>query len=203
MLKLLLAFLLLSILSCSSNEDEPILIYENPTSTTKFPIKPLELKKGNDGWGGDIKLSYLSLKGTGNMVIYEVRSTYENNQIGFEIWVPASGSGKLTIKRCGLDSDNFLQALAQIYKQRLNKNAMFVDMITADCMSMGDYVDSLKKQGAGHYVTAAQYKLFFQGESDDDYAEAYLEINETSHLIELIEKDEEYRKPIVKLFTRK
>ena len=79
----------------------------------------------------------------------------------------------------------------------------FVDFITIDCMNMGDYVDSLNKQSDGNYVTTAQYKLFFQGKDEDDYAELFLDVNETNHLIELKEKDEEYRPAIIKLLTRK
>ncbi|MCW3110486.1 MAG: hypothetical protein JWQ09_4992 [Segetibacter sp.] len=80
----------------------------------------------------------------------------------------------------------------------------FTDFISADCVNMGDYIDSLDKQANSNYVsTKSQYKLFFHGRNEGDYAELYLNINATEHWIELEEKDEEYRQILIKLLTHK
>jgi len=193
--------LLLTILSCSTNQNKAE-TNDVDADSRNFPIRPLIIESEDEGWGGDIKLSYTKTLTTDNTVSYEVNSTYKSKEIGFEVSVP-KGSGKLTIKRMGLGSDNFLHVLADIYKQKMDTASKFVDFITIDCMNMGDYVDSLNKQSDGNYVTTAQYKLFFQGKDEDDYAELFLDVNETNHLIELKEKDEEYRPAIIKLLTRK
>ena len=193
--------LLLTILSCSTNQNKAE-TNNGDADSRNFPIRPLIIESEDEGWGGDIKLSYTKSLTTDNTVSYEVNSTYKSKEIGFEVSVP-KGSGKLTIKRMGLASDNFLHLLADIYKQKTDTASKFVDFITIDCMNMGDYVDSLNKQSDGNYVTTAQYKLFFQGKNEDDYAELFLDVNETNHLIELKEKDEEYRPAIIKLLTRK
>src|SRR5215218_6059763 len=193
--------LLLTILSCSTNQNKAE-TNDVDADSRNFPIRPLIIESEDEGWGGDIKLSYTKTLTTDNTVSYEVNSTYKSKEIGFEVSVP-KGSGKLTIKRMGLGSDNFLHVLADIYKQKMDTASKFVDFITIDCMNMGDYVDSLNKQSDGNYVTTAQYKLFFQGKDEDDYAELFLDVNETNHLIEVKEKDEEYRPAIIKLLTRK
>ena len=53
----------------------------------------------------------------------------------------------------------------------------------------------------GQYTAANQYKLFFEGKVDIDYAELYLNVNPTDNWIEIREKDEEYR-PIVLRFLK-
>jgi hypothetical protein len=52
------------------------------------------------------------------------------------------------------------------------------------------------------YKAIDEYKLFLEGNSNEDYAELYLNINSTENWIELREKDEEYRTAILR-FLRK
>lgn len=44
-------------------------------------------------------------------------------------------------------------------------------------------------------------KLFFEEDNEDLYSELYLNINTETKEIELHEKDEEYRVPIIKVLT--
>jgi hypothetical protein len=86
--------------------------------------------------------------------------------------------------------------LQKLYGQQ-SDTSKFIDSTTTDCFTLAD----LNRRGEKDVILAAQKKLFFQGEKEDDYAELYLNINETEHWIELKEKDEEYRPIIIKLLT--
>lgn len=167
---------------------------------TVYTLKPLIIESNNNSMGADIRLSYTETSSTENAVTYNVNSIYKNQNVGFELSVPKKGLAKLSIKSSGVVSNNFIHALQEIYKLKIDTTSKFIDFISADCMSMGDYVDSLNKQN-GKYETQAQNKVFFQGAKDEDYAEIYLNINEAEHWIELKEKDEEYRLAIVRLLT--
>ncbi|MBK7292200.1 MAG: hypothetical protein IPI78_19380 [Chitinophagaceae bacterium] len=46
-------------------------------------------------------------------------------------------------------------------------------------------------------------KAFFEAENPDDNAELYININEAEHWIEIKEKDEGYRKQVIKGLTTK
>lgn len=152
--------------------------------------------------GGDVRLSFTERTTSGKAIIYKVNSTYEGKNIGFELIVPTHGLVKLSMKSDGTSSDNFIHVLQKLYKLKVDTTSKFVLSISADCINMGDYIDSLNKQTDGNYISTAENKLFFQGEKEDDYAELYLNINESEHWIELKEKDEEYRPIIIRLLTR-
>ena len=170
-----------------------------------FPAKELLIDKGNEqGSGANIRLSFTESSPRDIGVLYKINSTYKNKVIGFEILVPNPGLSKLIIKSTGVSSDNFIHVFSKLYKQQIDTSAKLTDIITVDCMNMGDYIDSLNKQSDGNYTsTKSQYKLFFQGKEENDYAELYLDVNEKEHWIELGEKDEEYRPILIKLLTYK
>ena len=165
-----------------------------------FPIKELAIKKEEGISSADIRLSFVQTFTTDSEKIYEINSTYENRSVGFEIIVPNKGLAKLTIKSLGANSDNFLHVLQKLYHQKVDNSSKFSKIISADCLSMGDYVDSLNKTN-GNYTTIEENKLFFQGQTESDYAELYLNINEQEHWIELAEKDSEYRPVLIRLLT--
>ena len=202
MLKTITVFIGLTIFGCSSNQTATDKISTVTSSNSKFPVKPLFIESEDESMGGDIRLSFTESSTTDKAIIYKVNSTYENKNIGFELSVPTHGLEKLSIKSDGVSSDNFIRALQKIYKLKADTTSKFVDFISADCINMGDYVDSLNKQSNGSYTSTAENKLFFQGKNEGDYAELYLNINEAEHWIELKEKDEEYRPIIVRLLTR-
>ena len=202
MLKTFNVIFLLTLFGCSSNQTKTDKVSADTTAILKFPVKPLFIESEDESMGADIRLSFTESSSTDKAVVYKVNSTYDNKNIGFEISVPTHGLAKLSIKSDGVNSDNFIHVLQKLYKLKVDTTLKFVDIISADCMNMGDYVDSLNKQSNGSYISVAENKLFFQGKSEDDYAELYLNINEAEHWIEIKEKDEEYRPIIIKLLTR-
>jgi len=214
MLKTFIIILTVTLLGCTNSDNSTNTFTDNtkkdatkeasPAMDT-FAIKELFFNKDNEqSWGADIRLSFTEKRPTDKGIIYKVNSLYKNKIIGFEITVPEPGLSKLTIKSTGANSNNFIYALSKLYQQKPDTTLHFTDLITADCMNMGDYIDSLNKQANGNYVSIkSQYKLFFQGKNEDDYAELYLNVNDKEHWIELEEKDEEYRPILIKLLTHK
>ena len=51
------------------------------------------------------------------------------------------------------------------------------------------------------HMEAKQMKLFFETEDPEDHAELYVNINEKEHWLEIREKDESYRRQIIKFLT--
>lgn len=202
MLKTITAIIALTLFGCSANQTKTVKVSTGTTSTFTFPVKPLFIESEDESMGGDIRLSFTESSTTDKATVYKVNSIYDNKNIGFELSVPVHGLASLSIKTVGVNSDNFIHALQKIYKLKVDTTSKFVDFISADCMNMGDFADSLNKQSNGSYTSTAENKLFFQGKKENDYAELYLNINEVEHWIELKEKDEEYRPIIIKLLTK-
>ena len=182
MLKTFNVIFLLTLFGCSSNQTKTDKVSADTTAILKFPVKPLFIESEDESMGADIRLSFTESSSTDKAVVYKVNSTYDNKNIGFEISVPTHGLAKLSIKSDGVNSDNFIHVLQKLYKLKVDTTLKFVDIISADCMNMGDYVDSLNKQSNGSYISVAENKLFFQGKSEDDYAELYLNINEKQNI---------------------
>ena len=213
MLRIFLIIFITTLGSCSDANNSGTTVALDTNSTSKenastskdtFPIKQLSFGQNDEGWGGDIRLSFTQTIPTNNGTVYKVRSTYKNDTVGFELTVPNPGFSKTTFRSSGSSSNNFIRALSTVYKQKIDTTLRFADVITADCMNMGDYLDSLNKEANSNYIsTESQYKLFFQGRKAADYAELYLNVNPTEHWIELAEKDEDYRPIIIRILTQK
>ena len=80
-------------------------------------------------------------------------------------------------------------------------SARFVKKIVLNFVNLKEFAKSVTGEEGQPYTTANEYKLFFEGKEDGDYAEIYLNINLNEDWIELAEKDEEYR-PILLHFLR-
>lgn len=78
----------------------------------------------------------------------------------------------------------------------------FTNSISVTYVNLDEFAKSLGAQDGGDYETQNQYKLFYEGSGEDEYAELYLNISPTEHWIELREKDEEYRPTIIKFLKK-
>lgn len=85
-------------------------------------------------------------------------------------------------------------SFCSIFDRRNSVSVTYVDL--------GEFAKSLGAKDGGEYKTENQYKLFHEGNDEGEYAEIFLNINETEHWIELKEKDEEYRPVIIKLLKQ-
>jgi hypothetical protein len=199
MIKVFLLFIsIVTLASCNSNKSRTADVLGNSDSIKTFPSNPVKFGDA-DCCGTDVKLSFTKATIGDSSTVYLVNSTSENGNIGLEISVPKNNLATLTIRSTGVNSNNFIHLLQRLYKQKIDLKTSFIDSINVDCIDLS----VLNKEGEGELILAAQKKLFFQGAKDDDYAELFLNVNQTEHWIEFAEKDEDYRPVLIKLLTKK
>ena len=95
----------------------------------------------------------------------------------------------------GPESDDLVKALAELYKQPL-PNTFNARSISGTAFSLNERAVDLDRKD--------QYKLkLFFGEDDESlYSEIFLNIDTDRREIELSEKDESYREPLIKVLSR-
>lgn len=207
MRKITIIFFLLTIFSCSNNQTNSDNKDSKVSTTKTYPVKPLQIDNGEEeGWGADIKLSIVEKSENDTLHIYKAVSSYNGQELGLLVSVPKRKEGDkgfgqgISFKSIGTQSDYLLRTLYQLYKQTGDTTASFVKDINVTYVNLKEFAKAVAGQ-EGQYTAASEYKLFFEGKDDEDYAEIYLNVNPTDNWIELREKDEEYR-PTVLRFLR-
>lgn len=203
-MKKILYGLTVFLFSCNSSDKT-----QNTSSNETFPVKELMIDNGEEeGWGADIRLSIVSIRETDTSKLYTAISTYQGTKLGLLVSIPRRKEGEkgfgngISLKSIGIESDNLLQTLAKLYKQKADSSLKFTTSITVTYVNLDEFAKSLGATDRDEYKTQNQYKLFYEGSSEEDYAELYLNISPSEHWIELREKDEEYRPVLIK-FLRK
>jgi hypothetical protein len=98
--------------------------------------------------------------------------------------------GVVTYRSTGADSDVFVQVLDELYGTKLSPKAMRRETQFTGISLEGDPRDLAKGP--------VKIKLFFESGGHDDYAELFTNIEIATHRLEVHEKDEEYRSPVVR-----
>lgn len=101
----------------------------------------------------------------------------------------------LIIKSIGSESDDFLKALSKIYgfpTKNKFKNVIQVPTI----FSLNKQKVNLDNVGYSHF------KAFLEEDNQNDYCEIFFNIDSKKQIIELHEKDMDYRKLIIKAFSQ-
>lgn len=157
----------------------------------------------------DIDLSIVSDEKTKNKNIYIAKGLYQGKTVGlkFEIntrlpkGLTENGLDKngfikntLQIKSIGNESDEFLKAISEAYGVSDFKNFKNSILVPTLFSLNNENVDLNKN---GEY----RFKLFFEEDSEQNYCEIFLNINTEKKIIGLYEKDEEYRKSLIKVFS--
>jgi len=98
--------------------------------------------------------------------------------------------GTVTYRSAGFESDAFLQVLDELYGTKLNPTAMGTETRFTGISLGGDPRDLTKGP--------VKLKLFFESGGQDDYAELFTNIELAAHRLEVHEKDESYRSPVIR-----
>jgi hypothetical protein len=99
--------------------------------------------------------------------------------------------GCATIRSIGPASDNFVTALARLYGLSA-PNAGMLPIIETEAVG-------LATDPKGIEANRVMMKLFFNSESaEEHYAEVFLNIDVPNRMVEFHEKDEDYRKPLLR-----
>jgi hypothetical protein len=145
-----------------------------------------------------------------NNWILTAKGQYKNIVVGFKIVIknninPGIVNGKPDqfgmlknagqFLNIGSESDNFIKILSELYgfksDKKFTKNA-----ISFDCFSLNSQKGDLEKADF-------KFKLFLDSQDSIGlYSELFLNVSLTSGLIELNEKDPEYRENIIKIMTK-
>jgi len=195
--KLFFLLLLLSTaIGCTQNKSSQ--------AATNFPIKQLIIPGDNgDDWGdGDFVLSITNISENETGKVYKAVSSYKNEELGLLIIVPKSKSEKngfgnnIILKSIGKPSDKLLALMAQLYKQTLSPDSKFVSSISTEYVDLKEFAKSLGDTNNKESDTK-EYKLFFTNKNDE--AELYLNIKPNDRIVEVKEKDQEYRPTIIQM----
>ena len=162
-----------------------------------------------EGWS-DIFLKITEATKTDTSHIYIAKGLYKNKTVGLQIEVSVKiGAGiidgkpdgkagfvanAVQLKSIGQESDELVKALAELYEQPTNKG-FTKQTISATAFSLNEKSVNLDKND--YY----KLKLFFAEDDENLYSEIFLNINTDKREIEIHEKDEEYREPIIKVLT--
>ena len=158
----------------------------------------------------DISLKIIDEIKTNISHIYIAKGIYQNKTVGLQIEInsdiPAgivSGefdtengfvSNGVRFKSIGKESDELVKALSQLYNESTNKK-FTNQIVSATVFSLND--KSVNLDNRDYY----KLKLFFEENDENLYSEIYLNINTNNREVEIKEKDEAYRKPIIQLWT--
>lgn len=193
------------------NQSNDVKNASNTTTTFTYPIQPLLIDNGEEeGWGADIRLSLTEITSTDSVIIYKAISSHEGKNVGIEVTLPKSKPGSensptqiLTIKTCGESSDNLLMMLSRLYKFRDDTAKHFISLAKLAFVDLNEFAKAKFGKDAIPHADAKEMKLFFETEDAEDYAELYLNINEKEHWLEIREKDEDYRRQVIKFLSAK
>src|SRR5262249_3404906 len=98
--------------------------------------------------------------------------------------------GSVTYRSTGADSDAFVQVLDELYGTKVSPKAMGRETQFTGISLGGDPRDLAKGP--------VKIKLFFESDKQDDYAELFTNIELGAHRLEVHEKDEGYRLPVIR-----
>lgn len=102
-------------------------------------------------------------------------------------------TGSVSFFRIDSASDELVRRLAGFYKVRAKTNRCAED-IFASAVLLGGSPSTLESK-------PVQMKVFFEGATQEDYGELYVNLDLKNGVVELNEKDPDYRTSIIRAFT--
>ncbi len=125
------------------------------------------------------------------------RGVHHGESVGLEVVVGAIDGQRrgVSYRSIGKESDRFLRALAQLYKVPDRVSAMNVATF-ADAVILGGSVGAMRSQ-------RIDMKVFFYADGPESkYAELYTNVDPVRHVLEIHEKDPEYRANVIKALAK-
>jgi hypothetical protein len=162
-----------------------------------------------EGWN-DIFLKITDQTKTSSSVIYTAKGLYEEQIVGICVEVQTNmiagllPSGEINrdafyrdgIKffSIGVESDRLLKALSALYEFPTDRP---IAKTIEGAMTFSLNENPVNLAARKHY----KFKMFFQDDNEDLYCEIFCNVDLAGNVIELHEKDEEYRENIIKNFA--
>lgn len=192
--------LLLTVTACNNSPNE------SKESVDGLPLK--QMINNKDLVNHHLYLSFTDIAETDTSVLYTVRSLFNEDTVGLKIELKkdiqpginkdgqptAEGftQGNIRISSIGTESDNFLNALSEIFdlpsSEKMTENTLLPTVFSSN-----NEVVNLNK--AGTY----SFKLFFDN-SKGEPAEIFAVVDTYRKIFELSEKDSSYRSLLISAF---
>ena len=182
--------------------------------SSKIVLNEIVHKKDTtEGDFHDVSLSIISDTFTDTSHTYIGKGLYDGNVVGLKVEVKNGMPAGLIdakepinkaafvhdgviISSIGMESDEFIKALSTLYYIKPTSLSFTKEVIKTTSFSLNKVDVDLSKKGF------YKFKLFFEENSDENYAELFLNLDLVNRVIELAEKDIEYRKNIIKVMTK-
>ncbi len=146
-----------------------------------------------DPWA-DVALRIESLKcDAQSQCIIRARGLHGGERVGLEFIVGVVEGKRwgVAYRSIGPESDRFVRALATLYRTGSNASGM-KQSISADAVILGGSARTLQSK-------RTDIKIFFNANGPESrYAELYTNIDPVAHVLEIHEKDPEYRQNVIK-----
>jgi hypothetical protein len=196
--------LLISLFGCNRNNNKI------PINNVQDSIKLTDITSRTEEGFSDVFLTIVSDTKTDTSHIYITKGLYKGRTVGLQFEVKSminagienghpSGSGLVDngvlLKSIGKESDEFVMAMSELYKFPTTKK-FSKEVISTTAISLNDKPADLTKKDI------YKFKLFFAEEDEMLYSELFFNINLIDGEIELPEKDQGYRKPLIKVWTK-
>lgn len=181
-------------------------------SESKIKLEEITSRADLSEGFNDVYLKIVEETKIDSKIIYVAKGLYKNEVVGvkFEvksdmpIGIKSDGdldaengfiNNPLKIVSIGIESDNFIKALSELYgfpsSKKFTTHEIFIS-----AYSLNQIKPNFEKKG--NY----KFKLFFEEENEDLYCELFFNINTNTKFIEFLEKDEAYRKPLIEVLTK-
>ena len=158
----------------------------------------------------DVSLQIISDSKESNSHIFIVKGLYKKQPIGIQVEINSTAeagivnnainnkaviSNGLKLTSIGKESDNFVHAIADLYKFPTAKGFSKAP-ITGSIFNLNEFEGNMDEKK--YY----KFKVFFEENNEELYSEMYININQINRQIDFHEKDIEYRKPLIKVWTK-
>jgi hypothetical protein len=170
--------------------------------------KPLPGKVGDEEGFLDIDLPLVSVQivddGSRRFVAL---GTISDVEMGFAVtlgtdWHPKQTDdgaatfywGLGSFERTGVESDNFVRFVAMTYGLPVSGDQSMIQNVHTEVVGLGS-------NPAGAVQAGAKMKFFFHSDSEERYAEVFVNVDVEQGFLEFHEKDNEYRAPLVRALT--
>lgn len=160
------------------------------TATDNLEIYKPDPAMGDDFVDVSLRIESMKCDSWSNCTVL-AGGTFKGQSVAVEVSIVSNGSqGKITYKSVGKRSNELLAALASLYKLPRPFKAFSVKS-EADII----FLDATKQKLSS--------KVFFAANGlESDYAELYTNIDKTRNVLEIAEKDSEYRKNVLRGFAK-
>ncbi len=206
MLKIYIPIALLFISGCLNNSsNDKVTASQKLEKKDTLPIPELFINTNKeDGWGADVRLSISAIFKTDSSITYITNSNYGGEKVGFHITIPLkrmAAEQVMLLGSSGKNSDNLVKLLSRLYKQEIDSSQHFAISKRVAFIDLDEFIKKEIKGYSGDENGINSLKVFFESDNEDDNAEIFININVKEHWIEIKEKDEDYRKQVIKALT--